>query len=168
MITFEKLMKLGLDRELPELLQPKEGISIGLGESGRRKSAEIALGYPDWYFPRDPIPAEDNTVAIIHAYHFLEHITGEDAMKLLMEVQRVLMPGGIFQFSIPHSAAEIATIDLTHKSFWNEKSFRNLFGNGYYDATGGSFTWKLKVHYLVIAGVVDRNRCVMGQLVKEE
>ena len=165
-LAFEELFKIGLDRSLPDLLQPPTGISVGLGESGtKRLGRDICLGLPNWQWPRDRIPCDDETVAIVHAYHFMEHISGEDAISMLAEVQRVLMPGGIFQFCIPYAHAEIAFQDLTHKSFWTESSFRMLMRNPYYAPSG--HVWRLKEHYLVIAGIVQRNLCIMGQLVKE-
>jgi hypothetical protein len=166
-MDFESLFKLGLDRELPQLLEPPAGTSIGLGESGSKRTSDICLGLPDWVWPRDNIPAKDDSVAIVHAYHFMEHITGEDAIGLLAEVERVLMPGGIFQFCIPYAKAEIAFQDLTHKSFWTESSFRMLMQNPYYDPSNRGQPWRLRQHYLVIAGIVERNLCLLGQLVKE-
>lgn len=164
-MDFEKLFALGLDRTLPKLLDPPKGQSLGLGESGIKRTSDFALGLPDWSFPRDRIPFDDNSMAIIHAYHFMEHLSGEHAIMLLEEVQRVLMPNGIFQFCIPWAKAEIAFQDLTHKSFWTESSFRMLMGNTYYDPSG--IKWQLRQHYLVVAGIVERNMCLLGQLVKE-
>ena len=165
-MNFEELFKLGMDRELPELLDPPEGISIGLGESGVKRTSDICLGLPEWRWPRDKIPAEDGSVSIIHAYHFMEHVTGEEAIELLFEIQRVLMVGGILQFTIPYYTSEIAAQDLTHKSQWTESSFRMLMRNPYYSPSSQD-QWKLREHYLVIAGIVQRNVSLFGQLVKE-
>ena len=92
-MEFEGLFKLGLDRDLPPLLEAPLGKSIGLGESGTKRVGSVGLGLPEWCWPENKIPAEDGTVAIVHAYHFMEHLTGEDAITLLAEVQRVLMVG---------------------------------------------------------------------------
>ena len=164
-MEFQELFYHGLDRRLPPLLVPKEGLSVGLGESGSKRAGHLSLGLPDWRWPRDCIPAENGAVAIVHAYHFMEHLTGEEAIMMLYEVQRVLMQGGIFQFCIPWAKAEIADQDLTHKSKWTESSFRMLMNNPYYSPSEGE--WKLRQHFLVIAGIVERNICLLGQLVKE-
>jgi SAM-dependent methyltransferase len=166
-MNFETLFGMGLDRSLPQLLDPPKGHSLGLGESGWKKTSDFTLGLPEWQFPRDPLPFANETIAIVHAYHFMEHLSGENAILLLEEVQRVLIPGGIFQFCIPWAKAEIAFQDLTHKSFWTESSFRMLMNNDYYDPTAGGIKWQLRQHYLVLAGVVERNICLLGQLVKE-
>lgn len=158
---------MGMDRDLPQLLEPKQGLSVGLGESGtKRYGRDISLGLPDWKWPRDRIPVDDGTVAIIHAYHFLEHLTGEDAIELLFECQRALMPGGIFQFCIPWAKTSMALHDLTHKSWWNEDSFKNLLNNHYYDPSVGRVL-EFRQHYLVLAGIVERNIAILGQLVRE-
>jgi len=166
-MNFENLFKMGMDRDLPELLTPPAGLSIGLGESGTKNHGrDLSLGLPDWNWPRDAIPCEDGTVGIIHAYHFFEHLTGADAIEMLFECQRVLVPGGVLQFCMPWAKTECALHDLTHKSWWCETSFKNLFNN-YYDVVPGR-TLKMRQHYLVLAGVVERNIAVIGQLVKED
>lgn len=166
-MDFETLFKMGMDRDLPELLDPPEGLSIGLGESGAKNHGrDMSLGLPDWSWPEEPIPAKDGSAGIIHAYHFFEHLTGEQAIDMLFECQRVLKPGGVLQFCMPWAKTECALHDLTHKSWWCETSFKNLFNN-YYDPTPGRVL-KFRQHYLVLAGIVERNIAVMGQLVREE
>ena len=168
-MDFQDLFKIGLDRSLPGLFEPRIGLAFDLGASGSKVALGAApLGLPAWSFPRDPIPCGDGQASIIHAYHFMEHLSGEDAILLLKEVQRALMYGGIFQFCIPYAKAEIAFQDLTHKSFWAESSFRMLMNNPYYDPTAEDFRWELQVHFQVIAGIVERNLCLMGQLIKRE
>lgn len=165
-MDFETLFKMGMDRELPKLLDPPEGLSIGLGESGTKKlGRDMSLGLPDWRWPRDPIPVVGESVGIVHAYHFFEHLSGEDAVDMLFECQRVLKPGGVLQFCLPWAKTECALHDLTHKSWWCETSFQNLF-NTYYDPVPGRVL-RLRQHYLVLAGIVERNNAVIGQLVKE-
>jgi hypothetical protein len=167
-MDFQGLFKIGLDRPLPGLFEPHPGPAFDLGASGKKVArGAIGLGLPNWSFPRDPIPCDDGKASIIHAYHFMEHLPGETAIILLKEVQRALMVGGLFQFCIPYAKAEIAFKDLTHKSFWTESSFRMLMNNPYYDPTAADFKWRLRVHFQVIAGIVERNLCLMGQLVKE-
>ena len=107
------LAKLALDRDIGGLEKPKPGITIGIGESGTKKSsADITLGLPSWEFPKNPIPTRDSEVSMVHCYHFLEHLTGEDAILFLKEVQRVLMYGGIFQYGVPYYTSELAYQDL--------------------------------------------------------
>lgn len=156
-------------REIPPLI-PLPPISLSvlgfdLGASGiKRMAGCIPLGLPDWRWPRDRIPAEDGTVDVVHAYHFLEHLSGEDAISLLREIERVIRPGAPINICVPYYNSSMQAHDLTHKSFWNEATFSNLFNNPMYDPAG---PWKLKVHALFIMGIVERNMALLAQLVKE-
>lgn len=163
-MNINELFKLGMDRDLPELLHgPLRGLEIDLGASGAKKTLPIALGYPEWVFPRDRIPAADGSVARIHAFHFLEHLTGEHAIYLLREIERVLMPRGVANLVMPYYNSQMQGQDLTHKSFWNEGTFGNLFDNQMYDIAG---KWKLRVHTQFIMGIVERNLALFVQLIK--
>lgn len=172
MKTVQDLFQIGMDRSLPPLLTPPPGLSIGLGESGLKQvGADFNLGLPEWHWPHDEVPAEDGSVAIFHAYHFFEHLSGQEAISLLAQLQRKLMIGGIIQFCIPYYKSNMAAQDLTHKSFWTEDTFKTLFRKSYYDPTaktsGGSASeWELDVHFQAIMGVVERNLALVGQLVK--
>lgn len=164
MNTLNDFFQLAMDRTVPEPLVPEPGLSFDLGASGTKVApGATPLGLPDWRWPRDRIPADDNSVTCIHAYHFLEHLSGEDAIAMLREIERVLVPGGVVNFCMPYYNTSLAGHDLTHKSSWNEDTFRNLFKNDYYDMAG---EWKLRVHFVVIMGIVERNIALLGQLTK--
>ena len=97
-MDIRQLMMRSLKRDPGQLRESPEGHIVALGESGNDKTMDATcLGLPDWCWPRDRIPFGDNTVGIVHAYHFMEHLTGEEAINMLKEIQRVLVPGGIFQ-----------------------------------------------------------------------
>jgi hypothetical protein len=166
-ISFQTLFALGMKRQLPELLE-HDGRAFDVGASGKQVApGATPLGAPAWVFPRDRIPAAADSVATLHAYHFLEHLSGDDAVAFLREVERVLIPErGVMNFSIPYYSATVAAHDLNHKSQWCEDTFKNLFTDDTYDHDGGG-AWRLRVHSLLIAGVVQRNLCVIGQIVKE-
>lgn len=164
-LTIQDLFRNGMSREIPELAHPPVGYGYDLGASGEKKIAGCtALGLPDWSFPEQPIPAPPDSVADIHAYHFLEHLTGDDAIKLLREVERVLVPGGVMNICVPYYSSSMQAQDLTHKSVWCETTFQTLFDNKYYDPAG---QWKLRVHTQFIMGIVERNLALFVQLVKD-
>jgi len=50
-----------------------------------------------------PLPFQDNTIQWIVAYHFLEHLTPEEAEAFLKECKRVLKPEGTLRISVPDS-----------------------------------------------------------------
>jgi hypothetical protein len=62
----------GMKRYLPELVE-FTGPSYDIGASGiYRVPGAIPLGPPNWIFPRDPIPAADDSVATMRlTVHFL-------------------------------------------------------------------------------------------------
>lgn len=72
-------------------------------------------------------PFEDNSVWIVRAFDFLEHIA--DKMHSLSEIHRILKPGGYLLSMTPSTigpdglAGMGAFQDPTHVSFWNKNSF---------------------------------------------
>jgi hypothetical protein len=168
-MNFQYLFALGMKRKLPDLLTCNEGLRFDVGSTGKYVvSNATPLGPPKWQWPRDGIPANNECVGELHAYHFLEHLSGEDAISFLREVERVLIPAcGVFNFSIPYYSTVLANQDLEHKSFWSEETFRNLFENDTYLRLSAG-PWKLHIHFLIIAGVVSRNLALVGQIVKND
>jgi hypothetical protein len=165
-MTFQELFALGMKRYLPELLTC-EGPSFDIGSSGRYQvPGAVALGRPTWVPPRDPIPAADDSVATIHAYHFLEHLSGDDVVSFMREVERVLIPErGVMNFSTPHFSSELMAHTLDHKSRWSEETLSYLFNDNTYENFG---KWRLRVHFVMAAGVAYRNLCVIGQIIKSD
>ncbi len=53
-----------------------------------------------------PLPFEDNSMEVITAFQFIEHI--EDRLGFIKEVKRVLKPGGTFLCSTPNIKMSIA------------------------------------------------------------
>lgn len=67
------------------------------------------------------IPFSDNSVGVVRAYDALEHLT--DKRKIMEEIHRVLVPGGLLLSQTPSTDGRGAWQDPTHVSFWNENSF---------------------------------------------
>jgi SAM-dependent methyltransferase len=67
------------------------------------------------------LPFEDNSVGVIRAVDFMEHI--KDAVHLMNEFYRVLAHGGMLLSMTPSTDGRGAFQDPTHVSFWNENSF---------------------------------------------
>lgn len=165
-MDIQKFFKLGLDRDIPPLLKnPRPNFSreIDLGASGTKKTLPEAIGAPDWFWPRDPLPAEEESVGLFHCFHFLEHLSGEDAIALLRAMERTLVPGGVISIVVPYYNSSMQAHDLTHKSQYNEGTFPNLFKNAYYDMAG---EWQLTLHTQFIMGIVERNLALFVQLTK--
>lgn len=160
--TFEE----GMDRQLPEFLDPPDGphINIGGGSQDLPLVEKLDRHYGSgWTAPS--LPFGEGSVACVYAFHFMEHLDGDLVVKQLKEIERVLMVGGVFNSVIPFWDTELAHQDLDHKSFWSENTWRNLFDNPYYIERHGQ--WRLWVHCCVIMGVAHRNLALVSQLVKE-
>ena len=67
------------------------------------------------------LPFADNSVGVIRAHDFLEHI--RDSRMLMREIHRVLVDGGFLLSLTPSTDGRGAFQDPTHVSFWNENSF---------------------------------------------
>jgi SAM-dependent methyltransferase len=117
----------------------------------------------EWIYPQD-LPFEDETVGAVHAHQFLEHFDGDDAIGILREIERVLVPGGVAFITVPYQGSSHWGQALDHKSTWNEETWNWLFNNEYYDHQGEP--WELEVHACFIMGIVIRNLDLFTQLVK--
>jgi len=81
-----------------------------------RRDAEVGCDLEqDWPFP-------DNSVGVIRAADVFEHL--RDPIHTMKECYRVLAPGGWIFASVPSTDGRGAFQDPTHKSYWNENSWR--------------------------------------------
>lgn len=69
------------------------------------------------------LPFNDNTVGIIRAIDFMEHIPTNKINSFMNECYRVLAPGGWMITATPLSDSRAAIADPTHVSFWNDMKF---------------------------------------------
>jgi predicted SAM-dependent methyltransferase len=66
----------------------------------------------------------DESVDAVFSAHFFEHINGID--KLLLEIGRVLKPGGRLKVIVPHFSNPYFYSDYTHRNFFGLYSFSYL------------------------------------------
>ena len=164
-MTIQELFELGMKRELPGLLHPEGPDQLNLGAGHAIIEGARNLDYPDWDAEFDPIPEATGAVDAIYAFHFLEHLRGDDVVRILRECERVLRPGGILTVVVPHRLSSMAFHDLDHKSFWTEDTWKTLLGTPYYDKNRER-PWRLRVHANFIMGVAERNLALFTQLVR--
>lgn len=156
---------IGMKRETNTLIQPRNP-QYNLG-SGRQVMAGVtALDLPDWDARFSAIPAEDGGAGTIWANHLLEHLTPEEAIGLLRDMERSLQIGGTANIVTPYYNSQMQAHDLTHKSVWCEASWSNLFNPPYYDR--GQDRWRFKVNVCFIIGIVERNLALFTQLERIE
>jgi SAM-dependent methyltransferase len=67
------------------------------------------------------LPFDENSVGVVRAMDFLEHIP--DSVRLMNEIYRVLVDGGWLLSGTPSTDGRGAFQDPTHCAFWNENSF---------------------------------------------
>jgi ubiquinone/menaquinone biosynthesis C-methylase UbiE len=167
MTSIQDLFKIGMSREIPELLDndnPRaKQINVGAGTYKILYGAE-PIDFPKWDARNMEMPYENESVDVIHCYHFLEHMDGETAVKVLKEFERILEVGGHANIVVPYYNSHLQAKCLDHKSMWNESTWDNLFNQYSYD--NGSGEWKLKVHTTFIMGVEEKNLALLTQLVK--
>ena len=164
MTSIQDFFQLGMARFIPALVEPPQGLAINLGAGNKHIPGTVALDLPEWDADTEPIPYGDEIVACIHAYHFLEHV--EDPIDMLREMQRVLVPGGVANIVVPYYNSQMQHQDLHHKNWFCEETWRVTFANPYYSQDGAG--WRLRVGLNIIIGAVERNLCLMTQLIKEE
>ncbi len=71
----------------------------------------------------DRLPWDDASVDEVLLYHALEHV--DDPLKLMLEIQRILKPGGIAEVKVPHRKHSDA-YSIYHKHYFDENSFNDL------------------------------------------
>jgi GT2 family glycosyltransferase len=70
------------------------------------------------------IPYKDNSIDLIQADDFLEHVPQNKVIFVMEEIWRVLKPGGVFKSSTPDAEhGQGAFQDPHHVSFWVENSW---------------------------------------------
>ena len=159
-----------MKRYLPELLTcgalPLRHRIIG---QVSRVPGAVALGRPTWVHPRNRIPAADDSVATIHAYHFLEHLSGDDVISFMREVKHGADPGekGILNFTMPLFRMQHLDTHSTTKVRWTEETNYQLpiqrhQLRKFRKVASCSCTSRW------LAGVAYRNLCVIGQLLKSD
>ena len=164
MTTLIDIFNLGMQREYPEPIpdvDPTCELVLNLGPGNKHINGAHELEYPSWDAEKDAIPFPSNTVSQIHAYHFLEHIT--NIVPLMVDIRRVLIPGGHINIVVPYWFSSMAYTDLDHKRAFSEKVWRNLFTCDDY------FKSKLnpmEVHTNFIIGDRLENLCLLTQLRK--
>jgi ubiquinone/menaquinone biosynthesis C-methylase UbiE len=163
-MDFQELFKLGMARDVPQLVTV-EGRALNIGAGNKQIAGAEPLDWPEWDADKEIIPFPDGTFATIYAFHFLEHV--QSPVSLLLEMQRVLIAGGVINICVPYYNSQLMAQDLDHKhSRFCEQTWKLLFRNQYYNKN--RIEWRLEERFNLICGIVERNMCLLTQLVKKE
>lgn len=166
-VRFQDAFLWGMSRMTPPIQPFPDGPILNLG-AGRKvlPFSTVNLDLPKWDARVDTIPYATGKVAGIIALHFLEHLDGDVVMRVLGEAERALMSGGSMLIAVPYYNSQVQAQNLDHRSVYCEETWRNVFEDETYDR-GTRGEWRLRVGFNLICGIVERNLCLMTQLVKE-
>lgn len=67
-----------------------------------------------------------SSVSHVYSRHFLEHVEGNALRDLLLEIDRVLRPGGHIEFIVPHFSNPYYYSDPTHRQPFGVHTFSYL------------------------------------------
>jgi hypothetical protein len=67
-----------------------------------------------------------NSVSHIYSRHYLEHTDSDQFLKILREIDRVLIKNGEMIFTVPHYSNPFFYSDPTHKTFFGVHTFSYL------------------------------------------
>ena len=131
MKTLVDLFNLGMMRNHADIIPSVEGVILNLGAGKKVIPGAVPFDYPEWDANCDRLPYEDGTVDMIHAYHFLEHV--KNIGFIMMEMQRVLKPGGHINIVVPYYTSHMQASDIFHEHVFTERTFEKMFNYGYYE-----------------------------------
>lgn len=162
--TLMDLFNLGMMRSYEEARHshPAEGlIQLNIGAGKKLIEGTTVLDWPEWDAETQPIPYADNSVDVIHCYHFLEHIN--NVVGVMKEIRRVLVPRGHVNIVVPYYTSAMQHQDLDHKHSFTEKTFSHLFNNSYYEK---GKVEPMEIATNMIMGDCNQNLCLVVQLIK--
>lgn len=165
----------GMDRRVSDILPFPTGPVLNLGAGPKLIPNTIPLDADRGWQAGERLPFESESVAAAYAFHFFEHLTKDEVIGVVQELERVLIVGGSFITVTPHQQSEVAYHDLDHKSFWTEQTWVKFFATEYVGRDGemtpmyrGTMKrdWRFEVHTVMIMGLVFRNIATVTQIVK--
>ena len=86
----------------PRKLAPFEKLQLGAGPNPLPGWANIDLEGSDicWDLTR-PLPLAEGSVRLVYSEHFIEHVSRDDAQRILENCYRAMEPGGTIRISTP-------------------------------------------------------------------
>lgn len=158
------LFGFGIDRIIPKWKPFPFGKVINVGAGNKHITGVESIGLPEWDADEDVLPFGYESIAGIHAYHFLEHV--RYPLEVLQDFQRVLLPGGVINILVPYYTSQLQAQDLDHKSQFSENTWRVAFANKYYTRLDDRAGWKFEVGANMIMGLIEKDLCLVTQLIK--
>lgn len=163
-MNFQEFFKQGMKRDIPEIIDSYgRQLDLGGGNNPVPGAEIIDINNGQDLNEDASLPYDDETFNVVHAYHLLEHL--DTPVHVMHEVQRILAPGGHFNIVVPYYNSQLQCVCFEHKSWFCEESWEQLFQK---NCNKFKYEWKFQVHFNVICGIVEKNMCLMTQLVKTD
>jgi SAM-dependent methyltransferase len=132
----------GLDGIYNELKESKaEYLCLEQNPEVREFLEKNNISVTDWRIPE--IPMENNSVDYVLSAPFIEHLpTYVDALNFLLEVKRILKPGGKILLIVPNylSLKEIFYEDYKHEWVTTKKRIIDMLSDCQYEVLGFRYT----------------------------
>jgi len=141
-------------------------LNLGCGDKKLDGYVNVDVcGEPDINFDLSqfPWPFDDNSADEISSSHFLEHV--QDYEKTILEIHRILKPGGILHFKVPHFRNPCAQWYL-HKWQFSTCTFDLLCTRCDYQWGGRQLFEKinLRINYIFISAFFGRTLSFLANL----
>jgi len=81
-----------------------------------------------WHDIIRKLPFKNDTIDAIYGSHILEHFCREDAIRILVDIKRVLRPGGILRLIVPDTEELISNYLKNKTALNNKKEEREIGG----------------------------------------
>ena len=92
-----------------------------------------------------PYPFSDDEFSYVYASHVLEHV--DDLFATLVELERIIEPGGILHLRVPHFSNGNGYNDLTHRRFFGWFTF-DMIEEGIYGYTSAFRIERRRLNFL--------------------
>lgn len=131
--------RLGIDRHPDpgvDLVVDLENLHIEAEDNDPEKVAAL---YEASMVANGRMPFPGNSIESVISHHCLEHI-GDGFIRLVDEIHRILIPGGIFRAITPLFPSRIAVEDPDHRRYFMEGTWETFGGTGEGDHWHESFS----------------------------
>ena len=146
------------------------GRYLQLGTGYKEIRGWMNWDYPDWDADDgEPMPLPDDFIDGIVCYHSMDHF--QEPIRVLAEIQRVLVPGGWFVCVVPHYSSELWNSDITHIGRFGTETWRNIFSERHYkhdEVIIGQAIWKFRIQFNMTMALTERNTVLVTHMIKEQ
>lgn len=172
-IFLRDFFETGMKRKIDIVDPIDDKVVLNLGSGSNPIKGAVNLDLPNWNAADGSLTKANGkeycgeSVDIIHAHHFLEHIP--NVKEILWECQRVLKVGGCMYITVPWWNCQMAHQDLNHCNLFSLDTWKELFNNPFYETAQGKTLgiWRFEIALNTIMGIKETNLAILTQLIKQ-